>query len=372
MENKVFDCIIIGGGLAGLSLSILLAKKNYQVLLLEKKSYPYHKVCGEYISMESWHFIERLGIPLSKMNLPKIDTLSMTASTGQSLQQSLDMGGFGISRFTLDHLLAQEAKRAGVTLLENTICFNYKKVGHDLFQVETKVQHFIGKIVCASFGRHAIGNFYKPARQTENWIGVKYHIKGNFKPNEIALHTFQHGYCGISKINDETFCLCYLAKASLLKKHNNQLADMEKEVLQKNPFLAAIFQQATFVFDKPITISNVTFSSKQPVFDDVFYLGDAAGSIAPLSGNGMSNALRASFLLHSQLDSFFKHPISFTELKKNYARVWKKTFHQRISASRIIQYFFCQPSITPRFISIMRMSETLRKFVIKQTHGERF
>jgi flavin-dependent dehydrogenase len=45
-----YDVAIIGGGLAGLSLSIQLAKKNYSVVLFEKEKYPFHKVCGEYIS----------------------------------------------------------------------------------------------------------------------------------------------------------------------------------------------------------------------------------------------------------------------------------------------------------------------------------
>ncbi len=41
---------IIGGGLAGLSLSIQLAKAGFKVVLFEKEKYPYHKVCGEYLS----------------------------------------------------------------------------------------------------------------------------------------------------------------------------------------------------------------------------------------------------------------------------------------------------------------------------------
>ncbi len=59
-----YDVAIVGGGLAGLSLSILLSKKGYQVILFEKEKYPFHKVCGEYISMESWNFIESLGLNL--------------------------------------------------------------------------------------------------------------------------------------------------------------------------------------------------------------------------------------------------------------------------------------------------------------------
>ena len=61
-NSIIFDVAIVGGGLAGLSLSILLAKAGYKVILFEKEKYPFHKVCGEYISLESWNFIERLGI----------------------------------------------------------------------------------------------------------------------------------------------------------------------------------------------------------------------------------------------------------------------------------------------------------------------
>jgi flavin-dependent dehydrogenase len=52
LDNSEYDCAIIGGGVAGLSLAILLAKDLKKVILFEKESYPYHKVCGEYISNE--------------------------------------------------------------------------------------------------------------------------------------------------------------------------------------------------------------------------------------------------------------------------------------------------------------------------------
>jgi flavin-dependent dehydrogenase len=73
MENnqKKYDVAIIGGGLGGLSLAIQLARKNFSVILFEKEKYPFHKVCGEYISMESWGFLEDLGLPLSDLRTTK-------------------------------------------------------------------------------------------------------------------------------------------------------------------------------------------------------------------------------------------------------------------------------------------------------------
>ena len=64
MSKEYYDIGIIGGGLAGLSFAIQSAKSGYNTILFEKETYPYHKVCGEYISLESWPFLEKLGVPL--------------------------------------------------------------------------------------------------------------------------------------------------------------------------------------------------------------------------------------------------------------------------------------------------------------------
>src|SRR5689334_21885210 len=115
MNNTTqYDIAIAGGGLAGLTLSIQAAKKGYRVILFEKEKYPFHKVCGEYISLESWDFMEELGLPLSEMNLPVIRKLIVSAPNGKTLEHMLPLGGFGISRYKLDAMLASVAEKNGV------------------------------------------------------------------------------------------------------------------------------------------------------------------------------------------------------------------------------------------------------------------
>ena len=57
-----FDLAIIGGGLAGLTLAIQSANVGYRVVLFEKETYPFHKVCGEYISMESHSYLQKWNV----------------------------------------------------------------------------------------------------------------------------------------------------------------------------------------------------------------------------------------------------------------------------------------------------------------------
>src|SRR5215468_4806473 len=119
-----YDVAIIGGGLAGLALSIQCARAGYHTVVFEKEKYPFHKVCGEYISLESWNFLQDLGLPLSDMQLPIINRLLITTPNGNYIESQLPLGGFGISRYTLDRLLANIAIQEGVTLLEDTKVVN--------------------------------------------------------------------------------------------------------------------------------------------------------------------------------------------------------------------------------------------------------
>ncbi len=118
--QKQYDIAIVGGGLAGLACAIQLAKSGHSVILFEKESYPFHKVCGEYVSLESWNFLKQLGLPLEELKLPVIDTLFLTAPNGKSFTAKLPLGGFGISRYQLDHQLALLAREGGVDILEET------------------------------------------------------------------------------------------------------------------------------------------------------------------------------------------------------------------------------------------------------------
>ncbi len=89
-----YDVIIIGGGLAGLALAVDLKKSGYTVLVIEKGKYPRHKVCGEYISMESHRYLLELCPPLKQLDLPFINEFKLTSGKHKSFTTNLDLGRF--------------------------------------------------------------------------------------------------------------------------------------------------------------------------------------------------------------------------------------------------------------------------------------
>ncbi len=378
MSKPLYDIGIVGGGLAGLSLAIQSAKSGYSVVLFEKETYPFHKVCGEYISLESWPFLEKLGVPLKDLSLPIIDTLKVSSPNGNFLQQKLPQGGFGISRFTLDNLLKEIALKYGVTIFENT---KVEDVVYedDEFNILVNNEVTTCKVCCGSFGKRSNldikwkRNFsLQKANKLNNYIGIKYHAKLNFPVNEIALHNFKDGYCGVSKIENDLYCICYLTTANNLKKCNGDVALMQQTILQQNPFLNQLFKSASFVYDKPLTIAQISFSQKTQIQNHILCIGDAAGMITPLCGNGMSMALHGSKIAFEQIDLFLAHKISRAAMEIEYAKVWQHHFSGRLKVGRLIQQFFGKKWVTNSFISILKHFPKLVSTLIKRTHGKPF
>jgi flavin-dependent dehydrogenase len=372
--NRKYDVAIVGGGLAGLSLSILLARKGYRICLFEKESYPFHRVCGEYISMESWDFMKNLGLPLSDWELPMIQQLCITAPNGESIYETLPLGGFGISRHKLDAALAAIARRESVDLFENTKVNNIH-FDHDIHQIETSTGLFTATVVCACYGKKANldvkwkRSFLKS--QTQNYVGVKYHVKAQLPDTQIALHNFPGGYCGISKIEDDRFCLCYLTHSNNLKMHGQSITAMEGKVLKTNPVLKKLFEEAVFLFDEPVTIAQISFAKKSQIENHVLFVGDAAGMITPLCGNGMSMAFHASKIASGSITAFLNNEIKRDEMELKYKKDWNQQFSSRLRTGRIIQRFFGNPFWSTFLIRIMKPFPIIVRGLIRQTHGDK-
>jgi flavin-dependent dehydrogenase len=374
-DKNIYDVAIIGGGLAGLSLSVQLAKAGYSVAVFEKEKYPFHKVCGEYISFENWNFLEEIGLPLSDWHLPLIKTLLVSAPNGNYIESNLPLGGFGISRYKIDAALAAIAGFAGVSVFEQNkvldVIFNNSR-----FNIQTASFDCSAKIVCGSFGKRSNidvkwkRNFIlKKNNKLNNYIGVKYHIKTEFPSNMIALHNFKNGYCGISQIEENKYCLCYLTTAENLRISKNSIGAMEKNILQKNPFLEKIFSTSQFLFEQPVIISQISFEKKSKIENHVLMIGDSAGMITPLCGNGMSMALHASKIAFRHIDSFLKDTISRHEMEQDYTDSWNNCFGRRLLAGRFIQRFFGNELLSDFLIRFIKPFPKIVSYLIRQTHG---
>lgn len=378
VSGSRYDVVIAGGGLAGLAAGILLARQQFSVLLVEKNSYPFHRVCGEYISEESRPFLEQLGLLFPADEYPQLRRLRLTAPDGFILDTDLRPGGFGISRYRLDAWLATRAKANGVVLLEQQKVNDIQY--HDgSFLVQTGQQEVEAKLVLGCFGKRSNLDvkWKRPfvmdkSGRLNNHVAVKYHVRGDLPKDQIALHNFAGGYCGISAVEDDRYCLCYLTSASNLGMSNNNIQQMEATILSRNPHLRRLWSTVDFLGTTPTSISQVSFAPKSTIENHVLLLGDAAGLITPLCGNGMSMAFHSARLAVAAAIPFLEGKTARAVMEQQYRRQWQKQFARRLQAGRAIQSFFGQPSLTNILLRAGKWSPALTRFLIKQTHGENF
>ena len=368
---------VIGGGLAGLGLSIQLVKAGVDVTLFEKEHYPFHRVCGEYVSLESWDHLSELGVPLATINPPVIKKIYLSSSNGKEVLIDLPRGGFGISRYTLDSKLAEIASLHGVKLLQGKKVTDVDFAGNNFILKCADGLELNASVVAASYGKRSNLDVkwerpFTKARKNKlsNYIGVKYHVGGDHPADTISLHCFPGGYCGLVKIEDEKYNLCYLTNAANLQNAGS-IEELEARILTQNPVLKQLLGRIKRLTD-PITISQVSFEKKSQVENHLLFTGDASSMIAPLCGNGMSMALHASKICFESILPFIQKKISRGEMEKNYQERWNKEFTTRLYFGRQLQKISQNDFQMNLLLGAGKRFPGMLKALIRKTHGTRF
>lgn len=370
--TTAFDVLIIGGGLAGLSAAIHLKKHNVTVLVVEKNEYPKHKVCGEYISNEVLPYLDYLGIDVFELGAKKIDTFQLSSAKNKNLRANLPLGGFGISRYTLDHALFLKAKSQGVIILQDAVID--VRFLNDEFTLETKLHGVLkSKVVIGAFGKRSALDVKLDRQFIKNrspYLAVKMHVKGNFSENVVALHNFKGGYCGVSMVENDLINLCYITEFEAFKQFKD-VEEFQQKVLFKNHHLKTIFENSTAVFDAPLTISQISFSNKSQVESHIIMCGDTAGMIHPLCGNGMSMAIRSAQLACEALIDFFQDTsISRDQMEQTYQKSWNKAFKTRLKVGHTMAKLFSNNQLSEFLMVLFQNMPFLVPHIIKRTHGK--
>jgi flavin-dependent dehydrogenase len=371
-ENSNYKQIaIIGGGLAGLSAAIDLSKKGYQVVLFEKNDYPKHKVCGEFISNEVLPYFRTLAIDIESLQATKIHKTTLSIGSGKQISGNLPLGGFGISRYSLDFYLAEKAKELGCQIIhKNVLKVTFE---NNQFTIQTdKNQIFKADVALGAFGKRS--NLDKEFNRNfmakkSPWLAVKGHYSGDFANDLVELHNFEGGYCGVSKVEDNRINICYLVKYDIFKKYKN-IADFQSSVMSENPHLKTIFNEMKPLFENPLTISQISFEEKKQVENHLLMLGDSAGLIHPLCGNGMAMAIHSAKIASDEVDLFLKEKNTRNEMEQRYQNQWNKQFKNRLQTGKLLSKMLLNPKMSRFLLRILLVFPNLLALIIKKTHGK--
>ena len=353
-----------------MTAAIHLAQKGQKITLFEKETFPHHKVCGEYLSREVKPYFDQLNIPLDDLQPKIISRLQYSTPAGRSLEVELPLGAFGVSRFSLDNLLFKTAVANGVEVIKEKVLKVEFLDGS--FEVSTARDEYSAPHVLGSFGKRSVLDknldriFFK---KSAPWVAIKSHYElKDFPDDLVALHNFKGGYCGLSRTESGSINMCYLASYDSFKEHRDP-EKYNKEVLRKNPFLDSFLAEATPIFSQPLTIAQISFHRKEAVKEHMLMLGDAAGLIHPLCGNGMAIAIHSAKIASEELLSHLETGSSRNQMEAAYKKRWEETFSRRFSTATWLQKILLREKMAEISQSLISKFPSILPVIIKQTHG---
>jgi len=364
--------LIVGGGLAGLTAAIHLSKIGLKVIVIEKNEFPKHKVCGEYVSNEVVSYFNYLGINTNDLKPTYLNQFQFSFLNGEILNSNLPLGGFGVSRYLLDEFLYKKAIANGCQIIQDSV--EDIVFSENQFTVTTvKNAVFKSEILLGAFGKRSNIDqklerdfFYKKAP----WLAVKAHYSGVFPNDLVGLYHFKGGYCGVSKVENDKINICYLADYKTFKKYKN-IEEYQMNVLSRNLQLKSVLNSCTSLFEKPLTISQISFDKKKAVENHILMIGDTAGLIHPLCGNGMAMAIHSAKIASELIEQYCNNEIkSRKELENKYQKEWNRNFSKRLKMGRLLALVFQKQKLAALLMRIFLKFPFLLTVIIKKTHGK--
>ncbi len=373
-----FDAMVIGGGPAGSATALLLARAGWHVAVLERKQFPRRKVCGEYLSATNLPLLEHLGVgevfreqagpPVQQVGLFAGDTV-VTAD----LPRPRGVGGWGraLSRERLDTLLLEQARQAGVTVMQPWSAEAISESA-DGYRCTARCRtsgagaQLHGDIIVAAHGSWEPGalptqNQHRPPRP-DDLFGFKAHfVDSRLSPGLMPLLAFPGGYGGMVHTDGGrvslSCCVRHDRLMALRGGNENEAGEIVLQHIQRScrgvrEALAGATRDGSWLAAGPIR-PGIRLQRRIGVFP----VGNVAGEAHPVVAEGISMALQGAWLLVDRLrawDEASRPRTGLARVHREYAAAWRRRFAARLHVAAAIAHWAMRPRAVAGALPLLR------------------
>jgi flavin-dependent dehydrogenase len=386
------DLLVIGGGPAGSLLAALAARAGARVDLVERDRFPRDTLCGEFIAAEGRDVLRRAGLlpRLVAAGARSIRRLRLTGGGGSRLEQPLpDLPGvgrsaLGVSRALLDATLFELAASSGAhvhapcTALSPLI--DDGRVGGFRLRRErsARADHVLrARLVVAADGRRSVlarvlhPRLGDPPRSgPRSRFGLKTHLE--IDPDRVGdrveLHLFDGGYAGLAAVEGERVNLCMLTTVRALRDCGGSPDRLLAERVLANPSARAT------IGDRPRhgawkSVGPLRFGARRAAAAGALFVGDAAGTVDPFCGEGVSNALSGAELALPFVLEALAHGGLDARLAREYRRAWRRAFVPVTRRVRGLGRLLERPRLAGALLPLLHGSAGKRLVAATRTAG---
>jgi len=320
--------IVIGGGPAGGLAATLLARRGWEVTVVEQHRFPRDKVCGECLSALGAAVLGRAGLleRLLSLGAVRLTRTLLHAPSGVCVDVPLPSPMWGVSRTALDGLVLDAAARAGARVWQPGRCESIAPGRRPSVRVRdlvtNRVETVEADVVLLADGKSALLPGGAPPPSGD--LGIKTHFENVDGPRDaVELFGLAGCYGGLAAIEGGRWNLALSAPAARVRQFNGDLAALFAELAKNNPTLRRRLAAARQL--GPWLASPLPrFAVRDHWPRGVIPLGNAAAAIEPIGGEGMGLALRSAEVAADALGrrGAAEGCVS-TDVRQRYRRLWR-------------------------------------------------
>ena len=385
-----YDVIIAGGGPAGASAAIHLARGGARVLLAEQKKFPRAKLCGEFISPECTEHFEQLGVTeqMFAASPARLTETVFYSRHGRSVSVPSAWFGangvaLGLSRAEMDERLLRRASAAGAEVLENAHVVNLflekdRVAGVTIKHAGLEAGYRAPITIDATGRTRALARrCSKSKQQTKSHraalVAFKAHlVDARVAPGACEIYFYRGGYGGLSSIENGLSNLCFIASAQAVRECGADAERVMRTVVCQNRRAAFALEHAR-AGTPWLAVSLESFGRHTVTpASGLLSIGDAASFIDPFTGSGMLMALESGQLAAGVITdhlSAIRLGSGLVEFETRYRAAYQARFHSRLRICSMIRRAAFVPGLAQMAIRIFSTSDHLRRRVSRATRG---
>jgi menaquinone-9 beta-reductase len=368
-NNYDCDVLIVGAGPAGASCAYHLATAGYKVILLDYQAFPRDKVCGDFVGPVAIKELTRMGIHSHEgfAQTNRINRAALFVDGRLCLTKSLPVvaglpdHGRVIPRMVLDQWIAEAAVKRGVTLVENCRC-NEFSVYTTSCKKSKEQKTFHARLLVGADGssstiaRILIGEKPKPE---DRIVAVRgYYENINCIPDQAELYFTAKSFPGYYWFFPTSATTANIGVGMVLEnfpKEEINLKDLLQDLIQSDPSLQAKIGNGRLV-DKVVGWPLSTYNPEtKNVADRVVLVGDAAGLINSLNGEGIQYALLSGRWAAETITACLKEEKYDAASLATYSRKIEEEVGYDMSLANTVIQFIRNRSFNPLWLKMLQM-----------------
>lgn len=301
--REIWDLVVVGGGPAGLAVAIVAAEQGLSVVVIERRDFPADKACGEGVLPPGVKALQRLGIAdrFDHSTSYPFAGIRFIQEDGSAAESFMPSNGMGIRRTVLVEALARRAEELGAVLRHRCSVNGFEAKSSEAV-VYTSEGKIFGRLVVAADGLHSSlrkASGLDAAPSSRRRFALRQHYKIRPWTDFVEVYVDNKGEAVVTPVSDESVGTNFVWEDG----------DIEQPRI---PVLKSRFPALLARLGNAPPISSVrgagpmARAATRRNSNRMVLVGDAAGFVDSISGDGLSIAFNSALILGKHLPEILK------------------------------------------------------------------